>query len=135
MTTTNYVDTFISVAPDCSAFAPEQPPANPAKPTVAALQFELIAEHPYRFTSDDVLFTVHATRAGVAESDLEAERERFSSKGQPCLRASALGKRYGWGTHHDAEGRVALYGVGTAEYEDFASRTDLVQKAAMRSSR
>ncbi|MFB2581362.1 DUF6157 family protein [Herbiconiux sp. P15] len=134
MTTTNYVNTFIAVAPDCRVAVAEAPPAA-AKPTVAALQFELIAENPYGMTSDDILFSVHATRNSVADADLDAERERFFSKGQPCLRASVLGKRYGWGTHHDSEGRVALYGVGTAEYARLAADTDLTQKAAMRSSR
>ncbi|MDO9398319.1 MAG: DUF6157 family protein [Herbiconiux sp.] len=133
--TTDYFDTFIGVAPDSPAVAPTPPPLNPEKPTVAALQFELIAEHPYELTSDDVIFTVHATRAGIAPGDLEAERERFFAKGQPCLRASPLGKRYGWGTHHDARGRVALYGVGTADYERLAADPALTQKVAMRSSR
>jgi hypothetical protein len=132
--TTDYFDTFIAVAPDCRVAVAEVPPVA-VKPSVAALQFELIAEHPYELTSDDILFTVHAQRAGIADADLEAERERFFSKGQPCLRASPLGKRYGWGTHHDEHGRVALVGVGTAEYARLAADATLTQKAAMRSSR
>ena len=132
--TTNYVDTFIAVAPDCRAAVAEPPPAS-AKPTVAALQFELIAERPYELTSDDIVFTVHAIRNDIADADLDSERERFFAKGQPCLRASPLGKRYGWGTHHDENGRVALYGVGTADYERLLNDEALAHKAAMRSSR
>ncbi|WP_298711512.1 DUF6157 family protein [Micrococcus sp. 2A] len=41
-------------------------------------------------------------------------REAFFAKSQACLRASPLGKRHGWGLHHDAEGRVALVPLGSA---------------------
>lgn len=133
--TTNYRNTFIAVAPDCPVVTPETPPSSLAKPSVAALQFELVSEHPYELTSDEILFTVHALRAGISEAAIEEERERFFAKDQACLRASPLGKRYGWGTHHDDEGRVALYGVGTAEYDRLANQHDLTQKAAMRSKR
>jgi hypothetical protein len=133
--TTNYINTFIAVAPDCRVATAEAPPVAAAKPTVAAMQFELILEHPYELTSDEILFAVHTMRAGTAEADLDAERDRFFAKDQACLRASPLGKRYGWGTHHDEQGRVALYGLGTAEYDRLAHNADLTQKAAMRSSR
>ncbi|QJU55087.1 DUF6157 family protein [Herbiconiux sp. KACC 21604] len=132
--TTNYIDTFIAVAPDCRVVAAVAPPVT-AKPTVAALQFELLAEHPYELTSDELLFTVHATRAGIADADLASEQDRFFAKGQPCLRASPLGKRYGWGTHHDEHGRVAIYAVESADYQRLLADDTLTQKAAMRSSR
>ncbi|WP_433674901.1 DUF6157 family protein [Microbacterium gorillae] len=135
MHTTNYVDTFIAVAPDSRAVAAEAPPADADKPSIAARQFAMLHDHPYEFTSDDVLFTVYADRAGIAESDRPAAREEFFSRGQACLRASALGKRYGWGTHHDAEGRVALVPMGSAEYDRLAASTELTQTAAMRSRR
>jgi hypothetical protein len=132
--TTNYTDTFIAVAPDCRTTIAEVPPLT-AKPTVAALQFELLIEHPYEMTSDDVVFAVYATRNAIADADLDVERERFFAKGQPCLRTSPLSKRYGWGTHHDENGRVALYGIGTAEYDRLADDPHLAHKTAMRSSR
>ncbi|WP_342481620.1 DUF6157 family protein [Paenibacillus sp. FSL L8-0340] len=31
------------------------------------------------------------------------------SKSNPCLRASMLSKRYGWGMHFNDEGKIALY--------------------------
>jgi hypothetical protein len=58
------------------------------------------------------------------------------------LRASDLGKKYGWGIHSDHEGHVALYGVETAEYRRFVSGEAVAEsgtavdvKKAMRSSR
>lgn len=133
--TTNYLNTFIAVAPDCRVSSAEIPPLTAGTPTVATLQFELIAAHPYAMTSDDILFAVHATRKGIRADELDAERERFWAREQACLRASPLGKRYGWGTHHDAHGGVAVYGVGTTDYERLIARTDLSQKSAMRSRR
>ncbi|MGH3696072.1 MAG: DUF6157 family protein [Pseudonocardiaceae bacterium] len=46
---------------------------------------------------------------------------QFYSKSQACLRASDLGKRYGWGIHADGRGRLALFGVDTPEYAEFVS--------------
>ncbi len=133
--TTNYFDTFIQVAEDCPASGAEEPPMNDDKPTVAAMQYAMLAEEPYRHTSDDVIFTVYARRSGIPEAEWPGAREAFFAKGQPCLRASPLGKRYGWGTHHDAEGRVALVPLGSEEYERFAADAALTQKRAMRSAR
>lgn len=139
MSTTNYFDAFIAVAPDCDAAGGIEPPAR-ATPSVAERTYRMIAEHPYRFTSDDVIFGVWADRRGIPEAERAAAREMFFAKGQACLRASDLGKRYGWGVHSDAEGRVALVGVETPEYEVFASGrapdgTPIEVTQAMRSRR
>lgn len=132
--TTNYASAFIEVAPDSAALGPEVPPAR-ATPSVAELQHRLLSEHPYRYTSDELLFEVYAIRAGIDDAGREVARAAFLAKDQACLRASPLGKRYGWGTHHDAEGRVALVGVGTAEYAALAADPALEHRQAMRSSR
>lgn len=135
MSTTNYRNTFIEVAPDSPVDGPEEPPARATAPTVAELQYRLIAENPYRYTSDDVLFTVHAERAGIPETEREAARAAFFAKDQACLRASPLPKRYGWGLHHDADERVALVPLGSAEYASLRADTELRHLLAMRSSR
>ncbi|HYO19740.1 MAG TPA: DUF6157 family protein [Dermatophilaceae bacterium] len=132
--TTNYRTTFITIAPDCPASNAEVPPAGD-NPTVAWCQYALLHERPYELTSDDVIFAVYADRAAIPEGDRAAERERFFAKDQPCLRASPLPKRYGWGLHHDEEGRVALVAAGTDLYDELAQRPDVTQRPAMRSSR
>jgi hypothetical protein len=104
-------------------------------PTVAELQYQLISEHPYQLTSDDVLFEVHAMRHGVPEDEKAQARDRFFGKSQACLRSSPLGKRYGWGIHSDAEGRVALVPLGSDEYRTLAADTSVKQLQAMRSKR
>lgn len=131
--TTNYRSTFIQVAEDCPAAWGTTPP-NKAEPTVAQIQFDLISQHPYRYTSDEVIFAATARKRGWSEDDREAWKE-FFSRGQACLRASPLGKNYGWGIHHDDQGRVALVGLGTDEYERLSQDPGLKQLRAMRSSR
>lgn len=119
MHSTNYFDSFIGVAPDSGAER-GTPPKDGDNPSIARRTFLMIHEHPYRYTSDDVIFAVYADRKGIPRSERAEARKTFFSKGQPCLRASDLGKKYGWGVHSDAEGRVALYGVETEEYEELA---------------
>jgi hypothetical protein len=117
---TNYTDTFIAIAPDSNA-ARGTVPKETASPSVALHTFRMIHDHPYRYTSDDVIFTVYAERNSISADQRAAARTDFFSKAQACFRASDLGKKYGWGVHSDAEGRVALYGVETEEYEELVS--------------
>ena len=135
MHTTNSINTFIEVAEDCPVVVAEVPPIRGETKSIANLQFDVISEAPYRHTSDDVIFQVHAIRNDVAETDHSAERERLFSKGQACLRSSPLAKRYGWGIHSDAEGRVALVPVGSDEYQRLATNSDTRHLKAMRSKR
>lgn len=131
--TTDYRSTFIEVAEDCPTDHAQEPPAGD-KPTIAALHYRLITEKPYGRTSDDVIFATHALRQGIDPDD-EAAREAFFAKGQPCLRSSPLGKRYGWGIDHDAEGRVALVARESEEYALRAADPALAHMKAMRSRR
>lgn len=133
--TTNYTNTFIEVADDCPASKGEMPPAKGDAKTVAGIQYEIVSRNPYKFTSDDVFFAVHAQRKDLAESELEEARLEFFSKGQPCFRASPLTKRFGWGVHSDENGRVAIYGVETEDYRRLANDPKVAVVKAMRSSR
>ncbi len=140
MDSVDYTNTFITVAPDSAADAGSTPPPK-ENPTVAERTHAMIADAPYVHTSGDVIFTVWADRRGIAEAERPAARAEFFSKGQACLRSSDLGKRYGWGVHSDAEGRVAIYGIDSAEYAAFArgtspiDGTEVTVRPAMRSKR
>jgi Family of unknown function (DUF6157) len=137
--TTNVVNTFIRVAEDCPARSGEEPPLRAGKPTVASLQYGMIAGSPYKYTSDDVVFATSAAgRALDAKATKQARdlaRNEFFAKGQACLRASGLGKRFGWGIHADGDGRVALYAVDSERYQALARDPRLSQTRAMRSRR
>lgn len=135
MKTTNYYDTFIEVAEDCPAVKGEVPSVKANNKTVAAIQFDLLINQPYTFTSDDILFASYAEKNNISEEDRLVEREKFFSKSQACLRASALPKRYGWGIHFDREGKIGLYGLHSEEYQKFMDDHSLKHLKAMRSSR
>ncbi len=133
MTTTNYYNTFIEIAEDCPTSAAEIPPVKGENLSVANLQFDMIMANPYKYTSDEVIFTIHALRNGIDNN--ETERAAFFAKGQACLRASPLSKRYAWGTHHDAQGKVALYPAESIEYQQFVENETLKHTKGMRSKR
>ncbi|MEZ4706490.1 MAG: DUF6157 family protein [Caldilineaceae bacterium] len=135
MHSTNYFNTLIEIAEDSRATGGEAPPLKGDKKTVANLQFELIHDHPYEFTSDELIFSVFAIRKEIPEAEWAAQRELFFSKGQPCLRASPLTKSYGWGIHSNAEGKIAMFGVGSDEYQRLLDDDTVVKTKAMRSKR
>jgi hypothetical protein len=137
--TTNCFDTFIRIAEDCPARTGEAPPPRGDSPTVATLQYAMIAQSPYKYSSDDVVFATSAAGRALDAKTTKAQRglarEAFFSKGQACLRASPLGKRFGWGVHADAQGRVAIYAVDSQRYQALAADPDITQVRAMRNKR
>lgn len=133
--TTNYENTLIEVADDCPAAGGEIPPMKSDAKTVAVIEYEMISKNPYKFTSDDVLFQVFAERKDLTESELEEARKQFFSRGQACMRASPLTKRYGWGVHSDNDGKIALYACDSPEYKKFISDGETKTVKAMKSKR
>lgn len=133
-----YRSVFIRVAADCPAASAEEPPVRGDAPTVARVHHALTAGVPYAWTHDEVIFRTDLIRRGLDPDAHEvggAEWERFFGRGQPCLRASPLAKRYGWGFHVDAGGRVAAIPLGSTAYAAHAADEGLRQLPAMRSSR
>lgn len=135
MHTTNYYNTFIEVAADCPALEGEFPPLKGNSRSVANIQFDIINNNPYAYTSDEVLFQVFAERKNLNPEDLDTSRKQFFSKGQPCFRASPLAKRYGWGIHSDKDGKIAIFGRETEAYKNFADDSSLKIIKAMKTSR
>lgn len=134
MHSTNYTNTFIEVAEDCKNEVASIPPDKQAK-TVARMQYEMIHDNPYQYTSDEVLFAIYAERNGIDLSERDEKRAEFFSKGQACLRASPLAKRYGWGIHYDSEARIALYACESDDYARLKNDATLKHLKAMKSSR
>lgn len=135
MKTTNYFNAFIEVADDCPAAEGEIPQAKGDKVTIASYQFDMIMAHPYKYTSDDIIYNQYADKQGLSGQARKDGRAEYFQIGRACLRASPLGKRYGWGIHHDAEGRIAIYARGTPEYERFSKDPQLQHTKAMRSKK
>ncbi len=132
---TNYYNTFIEIAEDSPTLIGQKPALRGGNKTVAGYQYEMIKANPYKFTSDEVFFQVHAIRKDIASFEMESAREHYFSKGQPCFRASPLTKRHGWGVHCNKEGKVAIYGRETSEYQNFLDDSSIVKFKAMRSKR
>lgn len=134
----NYVDTFITVAEDCPVTAATVPPPKKNGVSVAEAQYDMLVLHPYTFTQRDVIFTTSGAVRGnpdLPDDELARLREDFFAKGQACLRASPLPKRFGWGIHFDAEGRAAAYAVDSADYQRLSGDPSLTHLRAMRSKR
>lgn len=127
MTTTNLPNTFISVADDCPVFMAEIPPKREPK-TIPQIEYEMLIDNPYKYTSDDVLYAANGERRGMGRDD-------YFARIQPDFRLSPLVKRYGWGVHIDENGKIALYALGSGEYEMFASDTSLRRLKGNRSHR
>jgi hypothetical protein len=131
---TNYFDTFIEVAEDTKTDCGIKPPSKENK-TVAEMQYELLSKNPYKFTSDDIFFQVYADRNDLTETEYAQAREQFFSKGQPCFRASPLTKTYGFGIHSDSDGKIALFGMESDEYQKFLTDKNIKKVKAMKSSK
>ena len=120
----NYHDTFIRVAPDCPVSEAVVPTGRREEKSIPQVEYELLAGNPYTFTQEELLFAVHVQRQGIGKGELKARRaalwEEFFGKPRACLRASVLPKRYGWGLHFDAAGRIALVAVESKEYRALA---------------
>jgi hypothetical protein len=124
----SYANTFILASDDCPEPVSIAPPVRGERPSVAVLEYELLAKSPYRYTRDELLFIVHVTRLGITPTELKQRgreiRAELFSKPHACMRASPLPKRYGWGIHHDAHGRIGLIARPSAEYEALARGSD-----------
>lgn len=134
----DYYDTFIAVADDCPVTASVTPTAPGGKTTVAALQYDMLAGHPYELTQPDVLFESWRRRQDLddASRDEIAElREEFFSKPRACLRSSPLPKKFGFGLSFDGDGRVALVPMESREYDEHQARPGVKVLKALRSSR
>ncbi len=66
-------------------------------------------------------FIAMSESCAARSGDDPLARDAFHSKGQPCMRASALVKRYGFGAQYDRQGRIAIYGMDSQEYARFCA--------------
>jgi hypothetical protein len=133
--TTNYFNTFIEIAEDSPVKKGVIPPVKNDEKSIARLQYEMLNENPYKFESDDVLFSVFAKRKAFSKNELDEQRAAFFSKGQPCFRASPLTKTYGWGIHSDEQGKIAMYSAESQEYKNFIKDPSIKKLKAMRSKK
>lgn len=125
---------LIHPAPDCPA--PKATPPEPGARTRsrALIEFSLLTGAPYALD--------HAAFTHLAHQEMAAERGKdaldfaaFHQKGQPCMRASPLTKRLGWGAHYNPDGKLALLDPGSQDFQRLAADPSLAQKPALRNKR
>lgn len=131
-----YTNTFIAVAEDCRAGTGQVPPERTKAPTVARVQYDMLASSPGRWTQEDVLLASAPNVRGrdLDQTELDRVRAEYFAVPRACLRASPLPKTFGWGLHYDADGRITLHAVDSPEYARLSADPSLQQLRAMRSS-
>ena len=134
-----YKNTFILVSEDSPVDRAVIPRPKKGKPTIASIEYDLISGHPYEFPQDEVQFQTflikNAMETGIETEKLQELREQFFAKSRACFRASPLVKQYGWGIHYNEEGKVALYGVDTEEYNRLKDSEQVTKLKGVRSKR
>lgn len=135
-----YADTFIIVAADCPAERGVVPVGKGDHKPIHVLQYELLAGRPYHYTHADLLFEVHVRHKAIPAGEIKSRgreiRAELLSRPHPCLRASPLPKKFGWGVHYDGRGRIALHAMDSPDYTRFAAGEGVAQVvSAMRTSR
>jgi hypothetical protein len=134
-------NTFVQVAPDSSAIKAMIPQARGGKKTIQVIQYELLTANPYSLTLNDLIFEIFVLRNKISSSDLEIQKPvlwaELFTKPHPCMRASMLPKKYGWGVHYDAAGKIGLHAMESESYQQLAAFGGGVQKVefAMRTKR
>ncbi|MED3574238.1 DUF6157 family protein [Cytobacillus praedii] len=137
----NYYQTFITVAPDCPSMEGTVPPLRKGGATKSRIEYDLLSNHPYTYTQEDLIYEVYIRHKLIPEEELLARgtqiREELFQKSQACLRASMLPKKYGWGLHFDHAGKIALFGVESLDYQKYLLKKgdELKILPAMRNSR
>lgn len=129
-----YTDTFILVSDDCPTATAMDPSRGRDTRSRAEIEYDLLRTQPYHFDHRSLTHRVHVDHK-MQFGDTPLGFDDFHAKGQPCLRASALVKRYGWGAHHDAQGRIALYPVDGPDYARLIASPDIKTLKGMRNRR
>ncbi|MES2794182.1 MAG: DUF6157 family protein [Planctomycetota bacterium] len=134
-----YISTLIRTAPDCPVESAVVPVGQRGKKSIPQIEYELLAAQPYFYTQPELLFATHVQRLELGPDELAARQtelwDEFFSRSRACLRASMLPKKYGWGLHFDAAGRIGLVAMESPQYRAFNKQAGLKTLLAMRNSR
>ncbi|MEM8863402.1 MAG: DUF6157 family protein [Chloroflexota bacterium] len=135
----SYQDTLITVAPDTTAETASEPTTKRAKTPAHIFQHQLLIQDPYTLDHHELTFEVYVRQKEIPSTELESDRdqlwEAFHSKGQPCMRASSLTKKFGWGAHYNSAGKIALIPMESAEYQNLLNDESVKKIPAMKSRR
>ncbi|MFD2045039.1 DUF6157 family protein [Ornithinibacillus salinisoli] len=131
----SYTNTFITTSEDSPVTSASVPLPRNHKPTIASIEYDLIRNNPYKYSQEDVQFNTYVIKYQIDAKNVDELREQFFNKPKACFRASPLVKKYGWGIHYNAEGKVALYDVKSEHYNYLLKAADITNLKGMRSKR
>ncbi|MFK7804685.1 MAG: DUF6157 family protein [Anaerolineae bacterium] len=135
----SYKNTFIEISPDSAATKSLAPTSTRTKKPAHIIQYELLTQNPYTFNHEELVFEVYVRHKEIPEAELADYHDKIwhelHSKGHPCMRASTLTKKFGWGSHYNSEGKIALYGMDSSEYANFVEDEETKNLLGMRSKR
>lgn len=135
----SYKNAFVQVSADCPVTHAEIPVAKNGRKTAHLIQYELLTTHPYTYDHENLVYEVFVRReeipAGVLKKDKANIWAELFAKGHPCMRASALIKRYGFGAHYNEAGKIAIYPMESKTYRALLKDKSLQQLPGMRSKR
>jgi len=128
------------VSADCPITQSEIPVVKGDKKPMHVIQYELLTQAPYRYNHQELTFEVYVRHKAIPPEEVAAHRQELWAnlfqKGHPCMCASALTKRYGWGAHYDQQGKIALYVMESDEYQHFIRASEVTKLLkAMRNKR
>ncbi|UKS29147.1 DUF6157 family protein [Paenibacillus sp. HWE-109] len=119
----SYTNTFILVSADCPVETGTVPANKKEGKTAHLIQYELLSQNPYRFTQGELIYQVHLRHKQIPQSEIEDRgediRQALFAKSHPCLRASMLPKKHGWGVHYDKQGKIAIFPMESEAYQQF----------------
>lgn len=130
-----YRNTLITISEDSPITSAIVPVPRNEKPTIASIEYDLIKNNPYQFTQEDVQFQTYLIKNQLDFNNESELWEQFFSKPKACFRASPLVKKYGWGIHYDAQGKVSLFDVNSETYNHLLNKGNITKLKGMRSKR
>lgn len=135
----SYKNAFVKVSEDCPVTHSEIPVARNGKKTAHLIQYELLTAHPYTYDHEGLIYEVFVRQKEIPAAVLKKEKTKIwtelFSKGHPCMRASSLVKRYGFGAHYNETGKIAIFPMESKTYKAFLNDTTVQLLPGMRSKR
>jgi hypothetical protein len=135
----SYKNAFVKVSEDCPLVHSEVPVAKNGKKTAHLIQYELLKAHPYTYDHEGLIYEVFVRRQEIPAEVLKKDKAKIwaelFSKGHPCMRASPLIKRYGFGAHYDEAGKIAIFPMESKAYQAFLKDNTLQLLPGMRNKR
>ena len=93
--------------------------------SVEGIKFDVLINHPYKYTEIEFFKEVHFNRRGKKHLKLETY----------SLKRLGLAKRYGWGVHIDADKKIAIVPCESEKYNNLLTDPKVKKSNAYRNKK